>query len=157
MKPRVNSHYHQGYYKPVNEKKYIGQDFRIIYRSGLELKMCNYLDYNKEVVEWSSESIKIPYLNSVDQNWHNYYPDFYVMMIKDGVRKVKIIEVKPSSQIVKPKPPKRKSRKAINRYNREARTYVQNMSKFKYAKKYCADRGWEFVILTEKSIKKLYS
>ena len=53
-----------------------------------------------------------------------------------------MVEIKPSSQVAPPK------RKKLN----EALTYMKNTSKWKYAKQYADDRGYEFQIWTENEL-----
>jgi hypothetical protein len=59
-----------------------------------------------------------------------------------------IIEVKPASQAVPPKPKKRITKQYIN----EVMTYGINEAKWKAATEYCKDRGWKFVVVTEKDL-----
>ena len=57
-----------------------------------------------------------------------------------------LIEVKPLKQTVKPK-----NSKDNRGYIREAFEYARNQAKWKAAREYCADRMWEFKVITEKS------
>jgi hypothetical protein len=59
-----------------------------------------------------------------------------------------LLEVKPKQQTKEPKVQKRKSKQYIT----EVTTWAVNQAKWKYAKEYCLDRGWEFKILTEEEI-----
>jgi hypothetical protein len=108
-----------------------------------------YLDNHKDVIEWQSEEFFIPYKSIIDGSYHKYYPDFKVRY-KDKQGKVRnvVFEIKPSSQRVPPKQPSKKSKK----YIREVVTYGTNLSKWKAAKEYCADRGWEFKLLSEQEL-----
>lgn len=134
---------------PKNISKYIGDYTKIICRSLWERRFCKYLDSNRNIIRWSSEEVVIPYYSTVDKKTHRYFPDFYVeMKNSNGKVKIAIIEIKPKKQTEKPVRGKKKS----NTYLRECMTYEINQSKWKYAKKYCGDRGWEFKILTEKDI-----
>ena len=73
------------------------------------------------------------------------------MRDKDGKTTTKMIEIKPRSQSIPPTP-KGKGSKPTKKYLREVATYGINISKWEAAKEYCADRNWEFVVLTEKEL-----
>ena len=79
---------------------------------------------------------------------HRYFMDVKVKF-KNG--KTVLIEIKPEIQTQPPKQPKRKSKK----YLKEVMTYVKNTSKWEQAEIYCQQRGWEFKIFTEKTLKSL--
>ena len=96
---------YKGKFRPQNYKKYKGEHTKIIYRSGWELTFMKYLDRQPEVLRWSSEEIIIPYRSPIDNKLHRYYPDFWVKIKKhDGTFETSIIEVKPKSQTIPPKP-----------------------------------------------------
>ncbi len=140
---------YKGYFKPKNPQKYKGDPTNIIYRSRWELKLMNYLDNHKDVVEWSSEEFCIPYRSPVDNRIHRYFPDFYVKKInKDGVTEVAIIEVKPAAQTRPPEKPAKMTKRYIN----EVYTWGVNEAKWKAATEFCADRKWSFHIFTEKEL-----
>ena len=151
IKPERGS-FKQGYYKEVNEK-YIGPK-PIIYRSSWEYKFMVYCDNTDDVLQWSSESMKIKYYNPLDKKFHHYYPDFYMKVkMKDGSIKKYIVEIKPSAQLKKPKQPKRVTEKALNNYNYAVNQFIKNKFKAAAAKKVAAEVGMEYIILTEKSLK----
>jgi len=133
---------------PKNPLKYIGDYTKINCRSLWERKFCKYLDENKNVLRWSFETLKIPYLSPKDNDVHLYHPDFIVEKIgKDGKTKTIVVEIKPFKQTQPPKT-KRSKRKLLE----ESLTYSINIAKWKAAKKLCEDNNWEFVILTEKEL-----
>lgn len=140
---------YKGKYKPSNPQKYNGNPSNIIYRSLWERKYMKYLDNNENIILWSSEEFYIPYISPVDNKVHRYFPDF---MVKEKVAENKIInyvvEIKPKKQCKPPKEPKRKTKG----YLFEAMEYAKNQSKWKYAKEWCADRGYQFKILTEEDL-----
>lgn len=106
----------------------------------------NWLDKNSEIISWASEELTIPYKSPVDGQWHRYFPDFLVKMrTRDGLLKTMVLEVKPKRQAQPPEPQKR----ITKRYITEVTTYGINSAKWKAAKEYCLDRGWEFQVLTE--------
>lgn len=140
---------YKGYFKPKNPKKYIGDPTNIIYRSSWELKFMLYIDQHKDIVEWGSEEIVIPYKSPIDNKIHRYFPDFIVKKInKDGKRETVLIEIKPFSQT---KPPAKKE-KITKSYITEVKTWGVNEAKWKAANEYCKDRGWSFHIFTEKEL-----
>lgn len=63
-----------------------------------------------------------------------------------------MIEIKPKAQTRPPDPRKKNQTKTgavSRRYINEVKTYGINEAKWKAARGFCADRGWEFVIMTE--------
>jgi len=152
-RPTKKSGFKQGYFNPTNPEKYIGPQ-PIIYRSSWEYKFCIWCDTNDKVVNWSSEPVEITYWSRQDSKSRRYYPDFYFKQLKqDGNMIEYLVEIKPKEQITKPKPPKKNSKKALNSYKFLAEQYVKNMDKYSAAKEYAAGRGWNFIVLTEDTIK----
>jgi len=136
---------YKGIYRPTYPKKYVGDPNRIVYRSLLERRFMLYCDRTEDVVNWASEEISIPYISPIDKKLHRYYPDF---IVKTSKGKKLIIEIKPYRQTSQPKAPKRKTRA----YLREQLEYIKNNAKWKAAKAFCEDKGFEFKILTEKEL-----
>lgn len=138
--------YKQGIYKPTNPHKYRGDVTNIIYRSSWEWKFLRWCDLNPSVIEYSSEELVIPYICPTDNRMHRYFTDA-VIKVKDASGKIKtyVVEIKPDAQTRPPEVPKRKTK----RYIQEVMTWGKNSAKWKYAKEYCKDRGYEFIILTE--------
>ena len=139
---------YKGKYRPSHPQKYKGDPTTITFRSLWEKKFLNWCDKNANILEWSSEEIIIPY-RGPDGKPHRYFPDFYMKQRQiDGKIKKYIIEVKPLKQCSPPKKPKRQT----PGYIREAFEYARNQAKWKEAKDYCADRQWEFKVITEKEL-----
>lgn len=137
---------YKGKFSPKNPKKYKGDPTNIIYRSLWELRVMKYLDDNPAVLEWSSEEIAIPYICPTDNRWHRYFPDFVVKARKaDGGVQTMILEVKPKKETKEPKVSSRKTKKYIT----EVMTWGKNQAKWKAATEYCADRNWQFKLITE--------
>jgi hypothetical protein len=152
IKPERGGQFKQGYYTQQNSK-YIGP-LPVIYRSSWEYKFMVYCDKTDDVLEWSSEPMKIKYFNPLDGKNHFYYPDFYMKVkIKDGTIKKYIVEIKPSAQLKKPKQPKRVTEKTLNNYNYAVNQFIKNKFKAAAAKKIASEIGMEYIILTEKSLK----
>jgi hypothetical protein len=140
------SHYKQGLFKPINPKKYIGDPTNIVYRSGWEKRVMDWLDTNINVIRWASEEIVIPYVSPIDNKVHRYFTDFYVEARgRDGELRKMILEVKPKAQTQEPKRPQRTTK----RYITEVMTYGVNQAKWKAAEDYCRHKGWEFRLITE--------
>ena len=137
---------YKGKYKPKFPQKYIGNPTKIIYRSLWERKFMVFCDINKNVLEWGSEEVVIPYRSPVDGKMHRYYVDFIVKTKRDdGIVETTIIEVKPKKQCQPPKIPKRRTRRFLN----EVKRWGVNSAKWEAAEKYSELRGWKFKILTE--------
>ena len=140
---------YKGKYQPTFPRKYKGDPTNIIFRSLWEKKFMNYCDKNKNVIEWNSEEIAIPYRSPLDNRIHRYFPDFYMKVREsNGIIKNYIVEVKPLKQTAPPKKPKRQTRG----YIREAYEYARNQAKWKVAREYCKDRQWEFKVVTEREL-----
>lgn len=140
---------YSGKFQPKNPKKYKGDAGNIIWRSTWELRLMKWLDENNSVIEWQSEEIAIPYVSPEDGRRHRYFPDFVVKVLQaDGSIKVMLLEVKPLIQTKEP----RKQKRATKKYITEVVTYGKNQAKWKAAKEFCEDRGWEFRIVTEREL-----
>lgn len=134
---------------PKNPNKYKGDPNNIIARSSWEVKCFGFMDRNPDVLEWHSEEIVIPYKSPVDGQYHRYFPDIWARIkSSDGRIKSYLIEIKPFAQTQEPQIKKRITKQYIN----EVCTYGINTAKWKAAKTYCLERGWEFMILTEKQL-----
>ena len=140
---------YKGIYKPTHPQKYIGDHNNIIYRSLWERKFMYWCDVNENIIKWASEEIWIPYLSPLDKRVHRYFPDFYIKY-KDSKGNIKesLIEVKPKRQVEGPKPQKRVTQKQMY----EIKEFAKNQAKWQAAKEFCADRKWEFQILTEDNL-----
>jgi hypothetical protein len=104
----------------------MGMDFD--YKSGLECDFLECLESDMDVDGFLYEAIKIPYYWRGD--WHEYTPDVKVRY-SDG--SIQIWEVKPANQT----------------------TYDQNTAKWAAANNFCANLGWEFIVMTEVGLGKL--
>lgn len=141
--------FHKRKFIPLNPQKYQGDPTNIIMRSSWETRFAIWCDTNSSILAWSSEETVIPYRCATDNRLHRYFVDFKVQIrTRDGSLKTYLVEVKPSTQTVPPQFPGRRTQ----RYLTEAMTFVKNQSKWEAAKQYCADRGWEFMIITEKEL-----
>ena len=140
---------YRGKYRPKSPNKYNGDPTNIVYRSSWELRLMNWLDSNHNVIKWSSEEVVVPYKHPITGRWHRYFPDFMaVIKDKNGTNNTYMIEVKPKKQVDPPE----KNTKITKRYLQEVQTYAINSYKWKYAKEYCKDRNWIFIVITEKEL-----
>lgn len=140
---------YKGRFTPKNPKKYVGDPTNIIYRSFWEFRVMKYLDENSSVLEWRSEEIAIPYYDPTTGKHRRYFPDFVIKVrSKNDETKVLMLEVKPKKQTIEPKIQKRKTKAYIT----EVTTWATNTAKWKAAREYCLDRGWEFKFITEEEL-----
>jgi hypothetical protein len=136
---------YKGFFRPKNPAKYEGDFKNIVYRSHWEMQCMRWCDTNDQVLKWSSEEVVVPYYLPLDKKYHRYFIDIKYTTAQGTF----LVEIKPKSQTVPPKKPSRQTK----RYLEEARTYVKNQCKWKAAEEYARDRGWQFVIWTEDTIK----
>jgi len=147
----MNTLYTQGQYSPRNPQKYKGT-FPLVYRSRPELQLMRFFDENSKIIEWTSESIVIPYIKPVDGKIHRYYVDFScVLRGNDGNLHKYLIEYKPYKQTLPPI----KGKKSERTFLTEQVTFSTNSMKWAAAKQYCEKQKMKFLILTEKDLPKL--
>lgn len=130
---------YKGKYKVQFPEKYKGDHTKITYRSYWEKQTFKWVEKHPNIAWWNSEESVIPYICSTDRKPHRYFIDLTIKF-KDGT--TVLVEIKPHKQTQQPK------KKNLN----EALTYMKNISKWKYAKKYCDDRGYKFEIWTENTL-----
>jgi hypothetical protein len=136
-------------YIPNNPTKYIGDINSILCRSLWERRFCKYLDSNTNIVRWSFEAVKIPYLSPIDNKMHFYIPDFLIeAKTQNGLVETMLIEIKPKKQTKQPEKNKKQKKTILM----ENITYVTNLAKWEAANKYCKDNGIVFKILTEEDL-----
>jgi len=147
MRKRTYKKYKQGIYTP-STKKYKGHG-NPVYRSSWELKFFRWCDINPNVLQWTSESLVIPYISPLDNKPHRYFVDNVVVLREgDSIEKY-AIEIKPKKQTMKPTPHGNKKDSTILYENME---YVRNMAKWEAARKWCSKKGYKFQILTEEHL-----
>ncbi len=140
---------YKGKYKPSFPNKYKGDPTNIVYRSLWERKFMVYCDSNERILEWSSEEKCIAYRSPIDGKIHRYFPDFIIKVQEsDGSIKKYVIEIKPKKQTSPPTKPQRQTKKYIT----EVYEYAKNQAKWEAAKEWCADRGYEFKVITENEL-----
>jgi hypothetical protein len=138
---------YKGKYRPQNPKKYKGDPANIVYRSLWEQKFMRYCDLNENVNQWQSEEFFIPYRSPLDNKFHRYFPDFFIKYTdKNGNKRTMVVEIKPKKEVEMPEQnPSRRTKSWAYR----VQTWVVNQAKWEAAKEYCADRNYEFKIMTE--------
>ena len=141
---------YRGKYKVKNPEKYRGDPNNVVYRSSWETKFFIYCDTNKNVIEWASEEIVIPYVSPLDGKRHRYFVDGYMKVRQaDGTIQKYMVEIKPKKYTVPPVQPQRKTQQ----YLQECLQYAVNQAKWEAATNVCLDNGWKFIILTEDHLK----
>ena len=144
-----NPNYHQGFYKPIHDEKYVGKELPI-YRSGLELKFCQFCDKNDKVLKWASEPFSIPYYDTIKCKNRQYYIDFVVSIKEGEVLKNYLVEVKPYKQTLEPNTKNRKKRSALLY---EKIMWENNANcKWPAAREFAKNHGMEFIIITDKDL-----
>ena len=133
----------QGYYTPKNPQKYVGIG-KIKYRSSWELVFCQFCDNNEKVIQWASESIRIPYRNPLTGKQTIYVPDFLITyQDKSGRHIAELIEIKPKAQTMITE----KTRSA-----RDKMSIAVNTCKWQAAQAWCKRMGISFRVITEDDI-----
>ena len=144
-----DSKYQQGYFRPRNPEKYMGDSNNIIYRSSWELSFMQWCDKNPNILRYGSEEFCIPYYNPVKQRVCRYFPDFIMEVLETNGKKQKyVVEIKPKRQTVPPVQGKKKTKTYLNEMN----TYAVNQSKWKAIQEWCDDRMIKFQIITESEL-----
>lgn len=148
----------KGKFTPSNSAKYLGDPLKIVYRSSWELTLMLYLDKSPNVIGWMSEGIPtnhvhhgingIPYPNPFTRRWTFYVPDFFVISVDaNGKKNQEVIEVKPFEEV----PPAMTGFTGKVSKLKEARQ-ILNAAKYAEAMKWCATRGYNFRVMTEKDM-----
>lgn len=140
--------YKQGLYTPVNKQKYKGRGTPR-YLSSWELKFFKWCDSNPDVLEWTSESIIIPYINPLDKKVHRYMVDNVVCLRSGDKIEKYLIEIKPKKQT---QPPTSHGNKKQSTVLYENMAYIKNIAKWESARKWCKRKGYKFQILTEEHL-----
>lgn len=144
-----------GKYTPKNPQKYKGDPTNIFYRSRIELRYMQYIDGHDDIIEWNSEETIVQYISPKDLKVHRYFPDLWMRIRdSDGTTRTLMVELKHSSDLREPKPPAKPQGR--RRFIGEMITWDINHAKWAAAENYCKDRGWTFMVLSEKQLGKAY-
>lgn len=132
-----------GIFHPKNPEKYVGKG-SIRYRSGWEFTVMKFFDENKNVTQWASESVKIPYRHPFTNKQTIYVPDFLIVyQDKTGVQRAELIEVKPLKQTSLQEAGKSRSAQVAA---------IINKFKWEAASAWCKRMGIQFRVITENDI-----
>lgn len=138
----------QGYFHPHNLSKYVGNANNIIFRSHWEFKFLEFCDKNDNIIKYSSEAVKVPYINPFDHKVHQYYIDIFIeMRCSDGKTAKWLLEIKPDKYTKMPNPPKKRTKKSLQAYEYHRRMTLINIEKFKSAKYWAEQMGARFGII----------
>ena len=133
----------KGKYKLKNPSKYVGNGTPT-YRSGWEFTFMKFCDEHSSILNWASESIRIPYKNPFTGKQTIYVPDFFITYVdKTGNEHYELIEVKPSNQAFIENVGKSK-------YNQAS--YGLNQAKWTAARAWCKQKGIFFRVINEGDI-----
>ena len=129
----------QGAYQVINPKKYVGQGMPR-YRSGWEHSFMRFCDTNDNIMQWASESIRIPYLHPLTGKMTTYVPDFLITYkTRDNTLRAELIEIKPKGQSAITEGQKPRDRAVV----------AVNYAKWDAATKWCRNQGLTFRVITE--------
>jgi hypothetical protein len=95
------------------------------------------------VIEWASEEIRIPYVHPITGKKTSYVPDFLIRY-RDKNNKIttELIEIKPYNQSI-----------LTEKANTNLRaTVAVNHAKWNQARRWCANQGIKFRIVTEREM-----
>ena len=133
----------QGVFTPKNPQKYVGLG-KPRYRSGWEMTFMMFCDNNDHVLQWASESVKIPYRNPLTGKQTIYVPDFLVVyQNKTGRQVAELIEIKPLKQT---------SLQEAGRSRQAQAAVIVNQAKWEAAQNWCRRAGVTFRVITENDI-----
>lgn len=136
------SKFAQGIYVPLNPQKYVGKG-SIKYRSGWEHAFMRFCDNNEHILQWASESVKIPYKHPLTGKIKNYIPDFIITYrTKNNKVLAELIEIKPKKQSVIESKMSQRDRAVV----------AVNYAKWDAATKWARRNGMMFRVVTEDHI-----
>ena len=136
------SKYTQGIFVPKNPQKLMGSSTPK-FRSSWELRVMSFFDSHPSVLQWSSEAIRIPYVNPLTGKGTVYIPDFFVVYQgANGTMKREMIEVKPRKETLMEAAKSRRDKAYV----------VINTAKWVAALAWCKRHNVTFRVLNEDSI-----
>jgi hypothetical protein len=136
------ANFRQGFYQVKNTQKYVGVG-QPKYRSGWEMTFMMFLDSNDNVLQWASESVRIPYRNPITGKQSMYVPDFLVTYRgPNNTMKAELIEIKPKKQSLI------ESRMS----DRDRAVVAVNYAKWHHATLWAKKNGLTFRVITEDDI-----
>ena len=134
--------YANGKFTVKNPEKYMGKR-NPTYRSSWEFAFMNFCDNNPAVLNWTSESVKIPYYNPVSGKNTIYVPDFLIVYMDANQKQhTEVVEVKPSTET---------TMESARSY-RDKLSVAINMAKWAAADAWCRANNMRFRVITEYDI-----
>jgi hypothetical protein len=136
------SKFAQGVFVPTNPNKYVGRG-NIRYRSGWEHAFMRFCDTNDHILQWASESVRIPYQHPLTGKSTTYVPDFLITYrTRNNKVCAELIEIKPKKQSVL----------EAKMNDRDRAIVAINYAKWDAAQKWCRKQGLVFRVITEDQI-----
>jgi hypothetical protein len=136
------SKFAQGVFVPTNPDKYVGRG-NIRYRSGWEHAFMRFCDTNDHILQWASESVRIPYQHPLTGKSTTYVPDFLITYrTRNNKVCAELIEIKPKKQSVL----------EAKMNDRDRAIVAINYAKWDAAQKWCRKQGLVFRVITEDQI-----
>lgn len=134
--------YANGQFTPKHPEKYVGRGLPH-YRSSWELMFCNFCDNHPAVLQWASESIRIPYRNPLSGKNTTYVPDFFIIyQDANGENHAELIEIKPSKQ----------ANVAEAKSRHDKLSLAVNMAKWQAATAFCNSKNIKFRVVTQQDL-----
>ena len=138
----IMPNFRQGLYTVKNVAKYVGKGTPK-YRSGWEFTFMMFLDSNDNVLQWASESVRIPYRNPLTGKQSIYIPDFLVTYRgRNNTTIAELIEIKPKKQ----------SLLESKASDRDRAIVAVNYAKWHSATLWCKKNGLTFRVINEDQI-----
>lgn len=132
----------QGVYRVINPKKYVGSS-PPQYRSSWENTFFRFLDTHPGILQWASESIRIPYRHPITGKLANYIPDLLIQYVdKNNSVKVELVEIKPAAQ----------TSLTEARSKHDKIHAIINAAKWEAASRFCRAQGMIFRVVTEREL-----
>jgi len=134
--------YSQGVFTPKNPAKLLGNPAPV-FRSSWEANFMHFLDNHPSVLQWASESVRIPYINPLTGKPSMYVPDFLIVyQDKSGNNVGELVEIKP----------KKETLMENARSKRDKAYVVVNTAKWLAALAWSSKNGVRFRVLNEDDI-----
>ena len=131
--------YAQGIFVPKHPEKYAGRR-SVKYRSSWELAFFTFCDNHPSVIQWASESVRIPYRNPLNGKSTMYVPDvFLIYQDANGQNHAELIEIKPVRQATMEGARSRQDKLKV----------AVNMAKWQAAQAWSNANGIKFRVVTE--------
>ena len=136
------SKYAQGIFVPKYPEKYVGRG-SIKYRSSWEYAFMQMCDNHPSIINWASESVRIPYINPLTGKSTFYVPDFFIVyQDKNGQNHAEVVEVKPSKEMTFENARSQRDKLAV----------IVNHAKWTAAYEWAKRNGIKFRIVSENDI-----